>query len=621
MKKAILSLVLVMSCMTAAAGVAPVQRLSSNVQKPLEGRDLIYVEQSSQDLYWQFFEPPSTNLYLNTAKDLSGATGVTFVYSPKDRSWTRSITGSISSATNGLVYIGFPAGTNGLSPNSLNGDFDYVIQVTGTNVTLAYVIGSLTIEENVAVTGGSLYSIDNIIINWNNYGGYSNTASHGPYRAGAGIGFTTNSDGSCKINVVAYPFAKSPTNNPTAYYVLMTDGTSSNTYWSPVTNAPNLSISGGLLQLGGGGLVTLTTQSVVDAVSSDSVYLNSVTNLVGGTNINVVRSGRIITINNTAAGSDTNAIVQSATNAADTMALSKYALQSDTNAIRVGATNQAIQDILGRSYITASGTNGLASIIYVDGATNVVRTAATNQADTMALSKYALQSATNDHKVTGSGGFQGGTTASATSGGAIGTGAAESAGGGAVGENTIATTGGAVGYSAQSASGGAVGGSAFSGSGGAVGWNSTASDGGFAGGVNSTAGNGGAVGNNAVTDSGFAGGSNAWTTADGLSNGTPINAVQLGVGANTNPRSLKAYSHLLMDSNGIVRSGGNLALTNNTWWQTTAGGVVNGGGYPVTNATYIMTNNTAQSDLIYGGSNAIQWIRGTNTYILLLGLP
>ena len=186
--------------MTALCGLAPVQRFTSNVQRPLEGRALDLMQDSSQDIFWTFQEPPSTNLNVLVAKDISSATAVTFIWTPADRSWRKSVAGSIANGTNGIVYVGF-SGTN-LEPNSSTaGNFDYILIVSNATTSLAYVMGTLTIEDNPLSTAGSLWSIDNIIIDWTKYGGYSNTAVAGPYRAGTNISFSANADGSQNVNL------------------------------------------------------------------------------------------------------------------------------------------------------------------------------------------------------------------------------------------------------------------------------------------------------------------------------------------------------------------------------------------------------------------------------------
>ena len=118
-------------------------------------------------------------------------------------------------------------------------------------------------------------------------------------------------------------------------------------------------------------------------------------------------------------------------------------------------------------------------------------------------------------KQTENGGFEGGDTASSFgSGAAIGFAATESGGGAALGE-----------YSTENAGGGAVGSSA------------TVTDG------------GGAVGCNAATSSGFAGGKDAKTQKSPIEN---IDAIQLGTGTNSTPKSLQVYNYQLMGADGNI---------------------------------------------------------------------
>lgn len=86
--------------------------------------------------------------------------------------------------------------------------------------------------------------------------------------------------------------------------------------------------------------------------------------------------------------------------------------------------------------------------------------------------------------------------------------------------------------------GGAVGKEAYSGPGGAVGetaWTET----------------GGAVGFNTKTSGGFAGGEAAKTVD---SDGTPIDAIQLGSGTNEDEKTLQVYDYKLMDAEGNIPS-------------------------------------------------------------------
>ena len=92
--------------------------------------------------------------------------------------------------------------------------------------------------------------------------------------------------------------------------------------------------------------------------------------------------------------------------------------------------------------------------------------------------------------------------------------ATESGGGAALGE-----------FSTENAGGGAVGSSA------------SVTDG------------GGAVGCNAVTSSGFAGGKDAKTQKSSIE---AIDAIQLGTGTNSTPKSVQAYSYTLMNPDGTI---------------------------------------------------------------------
>lgn len=108
--------------------------------------------------------------------------------------------------------------------------------------------------------------------------------------------------------------------------------------------------------------------------------------------------------------------------------------------------------------------------------------------------------------------------------------------GAAVGAGAVAFTGGAVGASAGAGQGGAVGAEALADTGGAVG-------------LRAKAMNGGAVGNVAITGDGFAGGSYAQAVN---SSGTGIDAIQLGTGINSTPKTLQVYDYQLMDESGKI---------------------------------------------------------------------
>ena len=129
--------------------------------------------------------------------------------------------------------------------------------------------------------------------------------------------------------------------------------------------------------------------------------------------------------------------------------------------------------------------------------------------------------------------FKAGSATSATNGGiAIGNGATSNYGasvgigsssvrGGAVGQSTITQAGGAMGYTSASANGGAIGNSAV-------------------------AGDGGAVGQYAKAGKGFSGGDTAQVALD---SGVLIDAIQLGTGTNTTPKSLQIYDDNIYNAN------------------------------------------------------------------------
>ena len=121
-------------------------------------------------------------------------------------------------------------------------------------------------------------------------------------------------------------------------------------------------------------------------------------------------------------------------------------------------------------------------------------------------------------------------------------------------------TGGAIGYGATTAHGGSAGRAAYSttgfaggdqsstGKGGAAGEYANSSDG-FAGGNSAKADDGGAVGSGAKAGDGFAGGSGAKAVA---SNGSGIDAIQLGTGTNSVEGTLQVYSYQLLDEEGKI---------------------------------------------------------------------
>lgn len=133
-------------------------------------------------------------------------------------------------------------------------------------------------------------------------------------------------------------------------------------------------------------------------------------------------------------------------------------------------------------------------------------------------------------------GFEGGDGAfSSEEGTAVGNGAFTTAGG-SVGPRTVSNTGGSVGFEADTYKGGSVGSKTFSNSGGSVGERAESHD-------------GGSVGAQAITGDGFAGGYLA-QTIDNKGNG--IDAIQLGTGTNSTPKTLQVYDYQLMDAEGNI---------------------------------------------------------------------
>jgi len=208
-----------------AQNPAPIQRFSSDLDLDMESRALFLMQESSHVLYWQFTQGAGTN------KNVNGCS-VEFIYAPSDRSWTVTATGTVESTT-GLVSITFAPAK--LATNSLDGNFDWVLSVTNTTGMMAFAFGKLHIQENVRATAGLPLAINPRSIDWSTFASYTNTATHGPYRAGSNVVFRAGTNGEVFVdgivtNAVA-PFRKAPTNSPVAGRVLASDGTSTNTYW------------------------------------------------------------------------------------------------------------------------------------------------------------------------------------------------------------------------------------------------------------------------------------------------------------------------------------------------------------------------------------------------------
>lgn len=112
-----------------------------------------------------------------------------------------------------------------------------------------------------------------------------------------------------------------------------------------------------------------------------------------------------------------------------------------------------------------------------------------------------------------------------------------SEGGFSAGNNADATTGSAAGRGAWTTTGAAAGYLAY------------AANGGSAAGEQANADAGGAAGAGAKAGAGFAGGKNAKAVS---SSNNGIDAIQLGTGTNSVPKTVQAYGYQLMDANGKI---------------------------------------------------------------------
>ena len=107
----------------------------------------------------------------------------------------------------------------------------------------------------------------------------------------------------------------------------------------------------------------------------------------------------------------------------------------------------------------------------------------------------------------------------------------------------------AAGTDAEADTGAALGRKAWTGDGGAAGYLAYAANGGGSAGKNANSNAGGAIGADAKAGAGFAGGKSAKAVD---SNGGGIDAIQLGTGTNSTPKTLQAYGYQLMDANGKI---------------------------------------------------------------------
>ena len=145
-------------------------------------------------------------------------------------------------------------------------------------------------------------------------------------------------------------------------------------------------------------------------------------------------------------------------------------------------------------------------------------------------------------------GISGGVLAKSTLGAALGAGA-QTETGIAGGHESGSKSGAALGLRASSKGGAAAGWESVSTDGGAVGAHAVTQNGGAVG-MNSWSLDGAAIGKNARAQDGAAVGKNA--KVGNPDDGTAIDAVQIGEGVNTEPRTLKVYDYRLLNSDGTI---------------------------------------------------------------------
>ena len=204
-----------------------------------------------------------------------------------------------------------------------------------------------------------------------------------------------------------------------------------------------------------------------------------------------------------------------------------------------GTQTQITNIVLDGGVLKLSTDNGTTFVLAVTQQGNEL------QNNTIKISNDLYGFSAGGNNATATTGGAVGSGANATTGGAVGTASKETNGGGAVGNGATATYGGAVGSGASATQGGAVGNSANAGYGGAVGYSANAGQGGAVG-YFANAGQGGAVGYSANAGVGFSGGRNAGVGTD--ADGIYIDAIQLGEGTNSTPKTLQVYTHKVYNS-------------------------------------------------------------------------
>lgn len=175
----------------ASADLIPRQDYSSDVSKPTVSKALTFRQATSQNLGWTYKQGA-------TAKDLTGATLITFTYVPYDRAWSQVVTGALDVATNGSVLVTFTPAQ--LNTNSGARPFDWLLEVSDGTYVLGYSYGKLTLLADPTSGVTNTFPTATTAVDWMDIAAYSNTELFGPVRPGTGITSTDNADGSITLS-------------------------------------------------------------------------------------------------------------------------------------------------------------------------------------------------------------------------------------------------------------------------------------------------------------------------------------------------------------------------------------------------------------------------------------
>lgn len=181
---------------TLLAALTPQQDYTSDCSQAPVKRSLTFVQGGSQKLGWTFKQG-------STAKDLTGATLITFLYAPTTRAWSQVVTGALDVATNGSVLITFTAAQLNTNSTTL-GAFDWLLSVDDADETLAYAYGKLTLVADPSGGVTNTFPTTTTTVDWSDVAAYSSGSDYGPVRPDwTTITATTNADGSLTFATAA----------------------------------------------------------------------------------------------------------------------------------------------------------------------------------------------------------------------------------------------------------------------------------------------------------------------------------------------------------------------------------------------------------------------------------